>query len=217
MLEQGPLLKVCGVTNPADAIMCAERGVQMIGLNFACESQRYVEREAAAEIIRAVRAASRAVRFVGVFVNEQLELVSSLAQELTLDAIQLHGNESPEYARALRPMFLIKAFRVGPQYDESLAANYPSNAILLDSWNAKFRGGTGETFDWSVARSLRPRVSQLILAGGLTAHNVRAAIPVVRPYAIDVCSGVEDSPGRKSREKLCALLEALRETPAISP
>ena len=218
MYERMPLIKVCGITNIADAMMCAESGVQMIGLNFADESQRCIDRETATEIITAVRAAFGGIKFVGVFVDQQPELISSLVRDLMLDAIQLHGDEPPEYARALRlrPMFVIKAFHVGRQYDDSLTVNYAADAILLDSWNPRSRGGNGETFDWSVAQSLRPRVRKLILAGGLTPENVVEAIGVVRPDAIDVCSGVEDSPLRKNREKICALLKAVRERTALS-
>ena len=216
MPEELPLIKVCGVTNVNDAIACADAGVQMIGLNFAPESARHVHRAQAVEIAGALRSANHDTRIVGVFVGEPFQAVQSLAEELMLDAIQLHGDEPPQYARALSPLFVIKAFRVGGNYAEAAAAAYPSNAILLDAWNSRFRGGTGETFDWSVAQSLRSRVQHLILAGGLTPQNVSAAIKAVRPYAIDVCSGVEDAPGRKSRDKVRALMDAVRSTATVS-
>ncbi|MBV9009472.1 MAG: phosphoribosylanthranilate isomerase [Verrucomicrobia bacterium] len=204
-------VKVCGITTVGDAIMCAEAGVQMIGLNFARESRRFIRAEAAGEIVRAVRQRFPETKCAGVFVNESRERVIALARKLKLDAVQLHGDEPPEYARALSGCFVIKAFRVGHEYDESAAAQYPASAILLDTWSGTLRGGTGETFDWSVAASLARRINRVVLAGGLTAENVTAAIRIVNPSGVDVCSGVEDAPGRKSAAKLRRFLEGVRE------
>jgi phosphoribosylanthranilate isomerase len=117
---------------------------------------------------------------------------------------------------SLSPRFVIKTFRVGPTYDALAPRTFPSNTILLDTWNPSFRGGTGETFDWSIAESLRPHVRRLILAGGLGPTNVSAAIRAVRPYAIDVCSGVKDQPGHKNREKFQLLLQAVRADAAVA-
>ena len=209
-------VKVCGVTSIADAIMCAQAGVQIIGLNFARQSRRYICEERAAELVARVRGRFPAMDFAGVFVNEEPENVAALVTGLKLAAVQLHGDEAPEYARALRAHFVIKAFRVGPEYDESAAAQYPADAILLDSWNPDCRGGTGETLDWSVAASLSRRINRVVLAGGLTGQNVSGAIRVVHPWAVDVCSGVEDAAGQKSAAKLRSFIQAVREAAVLA-
>lgn len=196
-------IKVCGLTSPADAIVCADAGVDMLGLNFSPQSPRCVTLTAARAIVSALRGR---VKFVGVFVNQEREFVQATADELTLDAVQLHGDESSDYMQALRVPQLIKALRV-----QSSAPQVPaSDAILLDTWNERQRGGTGETFDWSIAIALRPQIKHLILAGGLTPENVGAAIEAVRPDAVDVCSGVEDAPGRKSALKVQRFVGATR-------
>lgn len=208
MLERPLCVKVCGITSLADAILCAEVGVDLIGLNFVPESKRSLALEPAAEIVSAVRAQFPAMKFVGVFVNEDLAVLRGIARALALAAIQLHGEESPAYARYLRDdAFVIKAFRINSESAIATAVNYPCDAVLLDGWNPDHRGGTGETFDWTLAASLRPRIPRLILAGGLHAGNVAHAIRTVHPSAVDVCSGVEDSPGRKNPNRLRRFLE----------
>jgi len=209
-------VKVCGVTNAEDARACAGAGVDMLGLNFSPLSSRCISRATASEIIAAVRPSFAQTKVVGVFVDQKLDLIQSIAADLALDAVQLHGDESEEYARALRASFLIKAFRIGPKYSDSDAASYDCDALLLDTWSATTPGGTGETFPWSLAAALQPRVRRLILAGGLTEGNVAGAVREVRPFAVDVCSGVEEGPGRKDYAKVSRFVAAVRAAEEVS-
>lgn len=210
-------VKVCGITNVGDAMTCAALGVQMIGLNFSPQSLRRISPASAAEIITAVRAEFRGSKFVGVFVNQNFDSVEAIATDLALDGVQLHGDETREYVRDLKAPFVIKALRVGPQFITSSAARYRCDAILLDAWSASAPGGTGKTFPWEMAADARLLVKRLFLAGGLTPDNVGDALRVVRPFALDVCSGVEDVPGRKNRAKLRRFIEAARATNEVEP
>ena len=203
-------VKVCGVTNAADALLCAELGVEMLGLNFSPQSARSISFAQAAEIIAAVRPQFPATHFVGIFVDQEIEFVRKIATELRLEAVQLHGDETPEYLEELKGSFVIKALRVGPGHAVTSASDYKCNVILLDSWSTTSPGGTGETFPWTVAAVLRPEVGRLVLAGGLTSENVGRAIQMVQPWAVDVCSGVEDGPGRKDGAKVRRFVEAVR-------
>lgn len=202
-------VKICGVTNLEDAVVCASAGADMIGLNFSPRSVRYITSAIGCEIIAALRTQFPKVKVAGVFLNQESALVRKIAADLTLDAIQLHGDESADYVRELDPLFVIKAFRVafsrvaaGPGYD--------CGAILLDTWDRASPGGTGRTFPWSIAAALRSQAARLILAGGLTSGNVGEAIRTVRPFAVDVCSGVEVAPGRKDEAKVRAFVEVVQ-------
>ncbi|MFL6539195.1 MAG: bifunctional indole-3-glycerol-phosphate synthase TrpC/phosphoribosylanthranilate isomerase TrpF [Chthoniobacterales bacterium] len=206
-LRGEPLIKICGVTNASDARLCAELGVQMIGLNFSPQSKRCISADDAREVVDAVRPGFPAVKFVGVFVDQELGFVREIARELHLDAVQLHGDESPEYARDVQAPFVIKALRVSDNFSPDAAADYDCDAILLDGYSPSAHGGMGTRFDWSVASAVKAK--RLILAGGLTTENIRDAVEMVRPYAVDICSGVEDAPGRKSPEKLRRFIRAI--------
>jgi phosphoribosylanthranilate isomerase len=189
-------VKVCGITNLEDALAALEAGAEMLGFNFYARSPRYVS---PAEARRVVERLPEGIECVGVFVNEATpEEVERVAREACIGAAQLHGDETPEFCRALRDLTTIKALRVGPGFDVEAAAAYPTDALLLDAYVAGEWGGTGHTFDWSLARRTREAVPKLFLAGGLRPDNVASAVAAVRPYAVDVCSGVETSPGRKS-------------------
>ena len=203
-------IKVCGLTNESDALACAAAGVDLLGLNFSPLSPRCISPEAAQVIVAAVRSRFTECKLVGVFVNQEPAWVRATAAALALDAVQLHGDETPEDLREIGHAFTIKALRVGPGFSEDAASDYPSEAILLDTWHAHARGGTGETFPWAVAAALRPRVDRLILAGGLTPENVAEAIRAVRPFAVDVCSGVEIAPGRKDPLKIARFVAEVR-------
>lgn len=201
-------IKICGITSVADALACAAAGTDMIGLNFSPCSQRCIAPATAAEIIVALRPQFPQIKFVGVFVDQDLELVRTMAADLALDAVQLHGAETPAYARALVRPFVIKAFRVGPGFTTAQAEDFPSAAILLDTYSSNLPGGTGEVFPWALAAGLPPR--RLILAGGLTSENVGEAIAQVGPFAVDVCSGVETTPGRKDAREVEQFVERVR-------
>jgi phosphoribosylanthranilate isomerase len=201
-------VKICGITTPEDGVMAAEAGADAIGFVFWPRSRRHVDAHQAREIGRAV---SPLVLRVGVFVDASLEELARTADAAALDVLQLHGDEPPEIFDSLSRRGL-KAMRVGAGFEGELALRYEGRAsgLLLDAQDDRAPGGTGMTFDWAAARDLRPRVSYLVLAGGLTAENVGQAISVVRPDAVDVSSGVESAPGRKDADKVRAFIEAVR-------
>jgi phosphoribosylanthranilate isomerase len=201
-------VKVCGITNVEDALAAAEAGAEMLGFNFYRRSPRYVE---PAEARRIVERLPPGVLGVGVFVNEEgPERVAELAGEAGVGAVQLHGAESPEYCASVGWPVTIKALRVGEGFRAESAGAYGTDAVLLDAYVAGEWGGTGRTFDWSVAREVRELVPRLILAGGLTAENVAAAVRAVRPFAVDACSGVEAAPGRKDAALVRRFVAAVR-------
>ena len=218
MLEFGDkvAVKVCGLTNVGDAIASAAAGADMLGLNFSPQSLRCITPETAHEIIVSVRTAFPKIKFVGVFVNQEREIVEHFARDLALDAVQLHGDEAPDYVSRLQTHCVIKALPVGPLFRTDRASDYKCDAILLDGWSTREFGGTGRTFPWSIAAAVRPLVRRLFLAGGLKPDNIADALRLVRPFAVDVCSGIEDSPGQKNHAQLRSFIEAVRAAPVLS-
>jgi phosphoribosylanthranilate isomerase len=201
------LIKVCGITNLTDALAAVEAGAGALGFNFYRRSPRFVEPLAAREIVERL---PREVLSVGVFVNEARETVERVVEESGVAAAQLHGDESPAYCASLEGLRVIKALRVGEDFVPERALEYRAEAILLDSFSASARGGTGRAFDWSQAGRTRELVPNLFLAGGLTPENVGRAITTVEPYALDVCSGIEREPGRKDLERMKEFFAAVR-------
>jgi phosphoribosylanthranilate isomerase len=200
-------VKVCGITTLEDALSAAGEGVDALGFNFYPESPRYLEPATARRIISRL---PPFVTAVGLFVNiPEPGEVARLAGEAGVHTLQLHGEESPEYCRRLEGWPLIKALRVSSRPNIEELERYPVSAILLDAYGEGPRGGTGRTFDWNLAMGIlgsRP----IILAGGLKPENVAQAIHIVRPYAVDVCSGVEAGPGRKDAARLRAFMSEVR-------
>lgn len=201
-------VKVCGITNLNDARASVEAGAYALGFNFYPKSPRYLPPLEAAEIIRQL---PEGVFAVGVFVNEpDVIAIQTAANTAGIHAAQLHGDESPSFCNSLNDLFTIKALRVGDSFRPAEAASFETDAVLLDTFSPELRGGTGEAFDWTIAARTKEFVKKLYLAGGLNATNVEEAIKTVQPYAVDVCSGVESSPGRKDPAKLCAFMDAIR-------
>lgn len=203
--------KICGITNLDDAALAAELECDELGFNFYEKSRRFVTAGTVLEIVTNLK---RRVANVGVFVNAELEYILSVSMAARLDRVQLHGDESPNLARSVSEQTglpVIKAFRIGPNFEWQRIAEYDVDAILLDSYSQGEFGGTGTTFDWSTASDLAASGRKIYLAGGLTPDNVGAAIAAVRPYAVDVCSGVESNPGIKDREKLRQFLLSVKE------
>ena len=201
-------VKVCGITNLDDARACVEVGAYALGFNFYPKSPRYLPPLDAAEIIGQL---PEGVFAVGVFVNERDSVaIKAAARMAGIHAVQLHGEESPSFCNSLNDLFIIKALRVGDGFHPAEAARFETDAILLDAFKAGLYGGTGEAFDWTVAARTKEFVRKLFLAGGLNATNIGRAIKTVQPYAVDVCSGVESSPGRKDPVKLRAFMDAIR-------
>lgn len=202
-------VKICGVRRLEDALLAANLGAAAIGFVFWPESPRFIDPFRAKRIVAAL---PPLVATVGVFVNQAPEHAGSIARLLNLAAVQLHGNEDPQPFIRLGYR-VIKALPVGDTFDEAAVARVPPPVtILLDAQDPIRRGGTGQTIDWSVAARVAA-LRRAILSGGLNPANVRAAIDQVRPYAIDVSSGVEASPGVKDPDKLRALFQALQGHP----
>jgi phosphoribosylanthranilate isomerase len=201
-------IKICGITNLDDALAAVDAGVDALGFNFYQPSPRYVTPETAREIIDQLPAS---VVKVGVFVNEQSpEAVDELAHRAGVTAVQLHGDESPEYCRQLDGYFVIKALSAGPDFDAQQVREYDVEAILLDTKDDALRGGTGRIFDWSIAREAVRAVPKLFLAGGLGVQNIEEAIVSVGPYGVDACSKLEEIPGKKDHERMRAFVKKVR-------
>jgi len=200
-------VKICGITNPEDALAAIALGADALGFVFYTRSPRRVTPEQAAAIV------SRLPPFiakVGVFVDEKLERVQEIMNLCSLDYAQLHGSESPEYCQKLGHR-AIKAFRVNDESILEQLSDYKVVAILLDSYNPDMFGGTGRAFNWEIA-ARAARSNCVILSGGLTPQNVAQAIKIVKPYAVDVSSGVEASQGKKDHAKLKAFIQTVRDT-----
>jgi len=195
-------VKICGITNLEDARLAARLGADALGFNFYEKSVRFVTPVAAAELIKEL---GRPIDKVGVFVNHSIDEVVNAVDLASLDTVQLHGDESPRFVADLRARCgcrIVKALRVSPDFDLNESIEYDADGILLDGYSTTLRGGTGETFDWDVAKNVSTLIPQLWLAGGLTPENVRLAVTEVRPYAVDACSSLESKPGMKDADKL---------------
>lgn len=202
-----PLVKVCGITRVEDAVRAADLGAAAIGFVFWRASPRAVTVDAARTVAGAV---PRGVLRVGVFVNEFPHVVRRVVAEVPLDVVQLHGDEPVEWCGSFgRPV--VKAIGLDDRHDERwLGVPVPEVTLLVDAGDRQRRGGTGRVADWDAAARLAA-VRPIVLAGGLTPTNVAEAIRRVRPYAIDVASGVEQSPGVKDPLRLEAFFAAVRE------
>ena len=202
-------IKICGITNLDDARAAVAAGADALGFNFYKPSPRYIAPPAAHEIIAAL---PWSVLGVGVFVNEEsANAVAEIAGEAGVKAVQLHGDESPSYCRELTAHAqVIKTFVVGDTFDLEALNAYSVDAIMLDTRDTRLRGGTGRTFDWSIAQFVAQSVPKLFLAGGLSPENVAKAIETVRPFAVDACSSLEETPGVKNHERMRAFVDAVR-------
>ncbi len=199
-------VKICGITNPADGLTAVEAGADALGFVFYEASPRCVSIEMAAEIIRQL---PLFVVKVGVFVDAPGELVVRAARECGLNLLQFHGEETPEYCLQFGLMSM-KAFRVQDAGSLSALAEYTTDAYLLDAYTPGKPGGTGEQFNWDLAVEAKRCGRPIFLAGGLTPENVAEAVRRVQPYAVDVSSGVEASPGKKDPAKVKAFILAAK-------
>src|SRR4051812_42140372 len=209
--DRVPKIKFCGITSVADAELAVGHGAWAVGLILWPESRRACD---PAEGVRIANAVRRRVEVTGVFVNQSLDEVAALADMLHLSMIQLHGDEGPAYAKEVARRTgakVIKAQSVRLAADVVAIQAFRTDFHLLDTHREGLRGGTGETFDWTMLSRRTSRVP-LILSGGLTPENVAAAIEAVHPFAVDVASGTEASPGVKDPEKMKAFAEAVRGT-----
>ena len=201
-------VKICGITNAADALAAIDAGANLLGFNFYEKSLRHIDETEAAKIRRQL---PKKVKTVGIFVNAPPADVAALCKLLKLYAAQLHGDESPEtVAEVARSLTVWKVFRVEPDFHlKTLDEYHEASAFLFDAAHTGQYGGTGRTTDWDVAR--RAAVGhRIILAGGLNIENVAAAVRIVRPYAVDVASGVESKPGKKDHGRMREFIQEVR-------
>jgi phosphoribosylanthranilate isomerase len=200
-------VKICGITNLEDALVAVDAGADALGFVFFRESPRHIFPEEAARIIALL---PPFVQTVGLFVNQDNAAISDVADLCRLDLIQLHGDETPEQCHQLKRRVL-KAFRIKSMTCLDPMVNYQTSGFLLDAYSPSAYGGTGMTFNWEIASEAVKRHNRIILAGGLVPENVAEAIQNVKPYAVDVSSGVELSPGRKDHQKVRAFIRNAKE------
>jgi len=204
-------VKICGIRSVEEAEAALDAGADALGFNFWPKSPRYITPKSAGEIIARL---SPMASTVGVFVNEDAARILEIATELRLSAVQLHGDESPDYCARLSSIKTIKAIRVGQDFDLRVIEGYSVAMVLLDSDIKGSYGGTGRRFDWRIAVEAK-RLAPIILAGGINTENVWDAITHVRPAAIDVCSGVEAERGRKDLNKLRSFMAVVARANAL--
>ncbi len=197
-------IKICGITNREDALFAANLGVDALGFIFA-PSPRQVTPKQARAIIDSL---PPLINKVGVFLNHPREIVAQITLQCGLDTIQFHGEESPQDCQHFG-VKVIKAFRIKDQDSLKDLSLYQVSAFLLDTYLPGQPGGTGKTFNWELAQAAK-KYGPIILAGGLSPENIREAIKRVRPYGVDVSSGVEQEPGKKDWQKLAKLVEIIR-------
>jgi phosphoribosylanthranilate isomerase len=205
-----PRVKICGIRRLEDALLAAELGADAVGFVFWPESPRFIDPYRARDIVRRL---PPFMTTVGVFVDQPADFVNGVADLLALGAVQFHGHEAAaDYARSSHRV--IKAVAIGDSFDRArdLDAVPPHVTVLLDAHDPIKRGGTGKSIDWAVAADAARR-RLVILSGGLQPSNVASALGAVHPYAVDVSSGVESSPGVKDPDKLRAFFAAIHPRP----
>ncbi len=199
-------VKICGITNAADAKLACDLGADALGFIFYEKSPRYIAPTAAASIIKNL---PTFVSKVGVFVDCDIHSVCQVFKETRLSFAQIHGNEDPTYCSTLSVPF-IKAFRVKSDFDTESVSTFGCNTFLMDAYSKDAYGGSGETFNWDLAVRAK-KYGNLILAGGLRPDNILEAISTVQPYAVDISSGVEVSPGKKDEGQIRALFDKINQ------
>ncbi|MBI4777672.1 phosphoribosylanthranilate isomerase [Candidatus Desantisbacteria bacterium] len=202
-------IKICGITNIEDALFAVEAGADALGFIFAKKSPRLVGREIVKTIIKQI---PPFVTTVGVFVDEPLDVVQDIVEYCGIDIVQLHGKESPLYCSQINRR-VIKAFRIQDAASLMILPDYQVCGYLLDTFIEGVDGGTGKQFDWNLAKDAK-KYGRIILAGGLNPENVAEAIMQVKPYGVDVSSGVECLPGKKNRAMMMEFVHRVREIKA---
>src|SRR5581483_5266891 len=205
-IAMSTIVKICGITSVADGLAAAAAGADAIGLMFYEQSPRFVTLDSAAKISREL---PPSVIKIGVFVNAPAETVSRAIGECALNLLQFHGDESPAFCRQF-PVMTIKAFRIRDAASLRTLPDYDTSAWLLDASVPDRLGGTGATFNWDLAVQANQLGRPIFLAGGLTPENVADAVRKVRPYAVDVSSGVESAPGKQDPQKMRDFIHAAK-------
>jgi phosphoribosylanthranilate isomerase len=203
----GTRVKICGITNLADAQAAVAAGADALGFNFYDGSPRHITLKTAADISKQL---PPFVMRAGVFVNADEDLVTRAIAECNLSLLQFHGEEPPEFCTQFGLMSM-KAFRIRDAESLKELPKYSTDAYLLDAYSPEARGGTGEKFNWDLAAEAQRFGKPVFLAGGLTPENVADAVRRVRPFGVDVASGVEISPGKKDHAKIRAFIAAVRQ------
>jgi phosphoribosylanthranilate isomerase len=202
-------VKICGVTRVSDALLCVEAGATAIGLNFVPTSKRRVAEDTARRIVAAVEGR---IGVVAVVADLSVAAMRALRDRVGVDWLQLHGDEAPEDLALVLPHAL-KAVRIGDAEDVRAASGYAGERLLADAKVTGELGGTGAAFDWALVQRLA-RERDVILAGGLSPDNVAEAVRTVRPFGVDVASGVESAPGVKDPQKVRSFVSAARSVPS---
>lgn len=200
-------IKICGITNVADANAAVEAGADALGFMLYEGSPRHVTLVQAASIIRQV---PPFVAKVGVFVNASEDTVRQAITSCGLDTLQFHGDETPQFCRRFSPLKVARAFRIKDAGSLAQLKKFDTDAWLLDSYVPGKQGGTGEKFNWNLACEAKESGRPIILAGGLNPENVAEAVHEVWPYAVDVSSGVEAAPGKKDHKMIKDFVAAVR-------
>ena len=199
------IIKICGITQVEQALACAEMGIQWLGFNCYEPSSRYVSPAMIRSICQRLK---DSIETVGIFVNMERNQLLQIMQTTGLKRAQLHGEESVAYAHSLSCSWY-KAFRISATFQPADLDQYKNPLFLLDSSHRTLYGGTGTTFDWSIAQAVKDK-GKLILAGGIRPENAVDAIRLIKPYALDIASGVESSPGIKDLQKVKQLIHQVQ-------
>jgi len=199
-------VKICGITNIEDSLLCEKLGADALGFIFYNKSKRFVSAESASEIIKQL---SPFILKVGVFVNEASEIINSVSKKVGLNIVQMHGDETPQQINEIN-LPVIKAFRISKDFNFNILSNYKNCHFLFDAYSSEKYGGTGNTFDWD----LIPKnvIDKIILSGGISTSNINAINLNIKPYAIDVSSSLEEYPGKKSEKKINEFFNYLKGT-----
>jgi phosphoribosylanthranilate isomerase len=191
-------IKICGITRKEDALEAERLGVFAVGFVFYPASRRFIDPYQAGYISRSL---GQSIEKVGVFVNEEPEVIMGTVRKANLTMVQLHGSESPSSLKDLEGIRIIKAFRIGENFDTGILSEYMADYFLLDSSSKGSYGGTGKSFDWNIAFHCL-KYGKIIVAGGLHAENVENALKIANPWGVDVSTGVEEVPGLKDHQKM---------------
>lgn len=197
-------VKICGITNLEDALLCEKLGADALGFIFYDKSKRYIQPNSAQDIIKML---SPFTLKVGVFVNEIPENINAISKLAGLNLVQLHGDETPKQIGEIN-LPTIKAFRVNDDFDFNVLNDYKNCYFLFDSYSKTEYGGTGKTFNWNIIPKLLN--GKIILSGGISSSNIQRIINEVNPYAVDVSSSVEEYPGKKNEIKLKEFFNILK-------
>ncbi len=203
-------VKICGITSVGNANIAISNGASAIGLIFYDSSPRKVNIEVAVEIVNFINGS---VPVIGVFVDEDVDVINSILGLVKLDILQLHGRESPQYCQQFK-LPIIKVFRVDSSFDVSILNLFNVSAFLFDTYQKGLPGGTGDSFDWELVSNFKIE-TPIILSGGITSNNIMNGIEVVNPSAVDVNSGVENCPGEKDEMKLGQLFDEINLTHGV--